>query len=143
MKKENVYSFLLRKVLMYPVMLSTKFYVQGCHQIREFRDSQGILFSIRKNPGKMRDFLEIQGKSGNYLVFHCFVSKQSVCNIINLLDAFILKRSSVLSRSQKLKDKNKFEATLYIGAFPPGWLLVYMSYQFFTLWIDHILITCY
>ena len=58
--------------------------------IREFYIQSG---NIR---GKREIFLENQGKSGNYLVFHCFVSEQSVCNIINLLDAFILKRSSVL-----------------------------------------------
>ena len=41
-------------------------YVQGCHQtrdIREFRENQGILLSIKENQGKMRDFLENQGNS--------------------------------------------------------------------------------
>ena len=34
---------------------------QGCHQMREFRESQGILFSTRENQGKERYF----EKSGN------------------------------------------------------------------------------
>jgi len=33
---------------------------QGCHQIREFKENQGILFSNRENQGVMRDFLENQ-----------------------------------------------------------------------------------
>ena len=37
---------------------------QGCHQIRGFRENQGILFSIRENQGEKKDSLINQGKSG-------------------------------------------------------------------------------
>ena len=37
--------------------------IQGCHQIRIFRENQGILFSIKENQGEMRNVLENHGTS--------------------------------------------------------------------------------
>ena len=41
----------------------------GCHQIKEiweFRENQGILFSIRENQGKRKDILKIRENQGSF-----------------------------------------------------------------------------
>ena len=38
---------------------------ENLHQIREFRENQGISFSNRENQGKKKDILKNQGKSGS------------------------------------------------------------------------------
>ena len=36
--------------------------MKGCHQIREFKENQGILCSIRENQGKIKGFSKDHGK---------------------------------------------------------------------------------
>ena len=49
---------------------------QVCHQIREFRESQGILCHIRESPGEKRELSKSQGKSRNLYVQYCAISEQ-------------------------------------------------------------------
>ena len=81
------YSQFLVRVLEGPVV-SYKFYwkrsyqafqrKQGCHQVREFVENQGIIFSIRENQKEMKDFLKSHGK-------WCFEKSGKIKEVVELL----------------------------------------------------------
>jgi len=60
--KENIGNFFSRSL--HDKVLRYLYTGKGCEHIREFRENQGVSFSIRENQGEKKDILKNQGKSG-------------------------------------------------------------------------------